>query len=305
MVPQEVIQDQVQQLLRIRDHNGDLVYAARKRLEDTTNAIAEAVAIEDGIQYCKILDGIWEVPWRISLVVKRIQRLREGKQIGVAHVPCSFIIFRKFHQQTDIGLIWSLKAGSVLLQRIQEVLDRRCIARQGASILMDQYAHEEFSNLTVFVPIYELGLYGEGVQKIVEETNGTSSNKTKDNDNNNSAVEEKTDKSYCRRDRNGNEEHAVDDENQESHSSKKSHGDSESIRNKDKERDRDRDREKSSRHRSRDRESERDRKRSSKDRDHDCDREKRDKDKEKERDRDREKEKERDTNQKSGDRDRE
>ena len=80
------------------------MYAAGKRLEDTTNVIAEAVAVEGGIQYCvdhqllplivetdsltmqKILDGIWEVPWRISLVVKRIQRLREGKQIGVAHV---------------------------------------------------------------------------------------------------------------------------------------------------------------------------------------------------------------------------
>ncbi|XP_060170617.1 uncharacterized protein LOC132601555 [Lycium barbarum] len=36
----------------IRDHNGDLVYVAGKILEDTTNVIAEAVAIEYGIQYC-------------------------------------------------------------------------------------------------------------------------------------------------------------------------------------------------------------------------------------------------------------
>ncbi|XP_060210742.1 uncharacterized protein LOC132637707 [Lycium barbarum] len=87
----------------IRNHSGDLMYAGGRRLSDTTNLIVEAVAIKEGVKYCidhlflplivetdsltmrMILDGIWEVPWSISLVVKRIQHLREGRQIQVIH----------------------------------------------------------------------------------------------------------------------------------------------------------------------------------------------------------------------------
>ncbi|XP_060211883.1 uncharacterized protein LOC132639457 [Lycium barbarum] len=78
----------------IRDQNGDLVYAAGKRLEDTTNVIAEAVAIEDGIQYCvdhQLLPLIVETD---SLTMQKILD-------GIWEIPCSFIIFRKFHLQAE------------------------------------------------------------------------------------------------------------------------------------------------------------------------------------------------------------
>ncbi|CAN4114259.1 unnamed protein product [Withania somnifera] len=139
------------------------------------------------------------------------------------------------------------------------------------------------------------------LEKTVEETNGTS---TKSKENNSSAEKEKNEKGYRRKERDGSEEYADDENNRDRRSSKKSRGDGEKDRERDK--DRDRERERSSRHRSRERESERDREGSSKDRDRD--REKRDKEKEKERDRDREKEKERERDRgdrKSRDRDRE
>ncbi|XP_060182298.1 uncharacterized protein LOC132611961 [Lycium barbarum] len=72
----------------IRDSSEEFIYAKVRILTETTNLVAEAVAIEEGIKYCvlhellhvivetdsltmqKVLDVIWEVPWNIALPVR-------------------------------------------------------------------------------------------------------------------------------------------------------------------------------------------------------------------------------------------
>ncbi|XP_059315813.1 uncharacterized protein LOC132066527 [Lycium ferocissimum] len=64
----------------IRDEFGNLIYAGARRLADTTNIIAESVAILDGIEFCikndlmnvmiesdylsvvNIIQGVWDIP---------------------------------------------------------------------------------------------------------------------------------------------------------------------------------------------------------------------------------------------------
>ncbi|XP_059283713.1 uncharacterized protein LOC132037237 [Lycium ferocissimum] len=88
----------------VRNSSGDFLYAMERVLPDTTNLVAEAVAIEEGIKYCishdlfpliietdslttqKILDGIWDAPWSISLTVRNIQRWRKDRDVIVKHV---------------------------------------------------------------------------------------------------------------------------------------------------------------------------------------------------------------------------
>ncbi|XP_059306374.1 uncharacterized protein LOC132057787 [Lycium ferocissimum] len=144
VVHKEVTWSKFKKFSRIRDHNGDLVYAAGKRLEDTTNVIAEVVAIENGIQYC--VDHHQLLPLIVETDSLTMQKMEYGKYHGGYH----------WYHATDIGLTWSLKAGSVLLQWLQEVLPRRCITTQRAIILMDQYAGG-FSSLCRPVLICELG----------------------------------------------------------------------------------------------------------------------------------------------------
>ncbi|XP_060182870.1 uncharacterized protein LOC132612794 [Lycium barbarum] len=70
----------------IRDEVGNLIYARARRISNTTNITAESVAILHGIEFCiknylvlvmiksdslsmiNIIQGIWEIPWKISTV---------------------------------------------------------------------------------------------------------------------------------------------------------------------------------------------------------------------------------------------
>ncbi|XP_059290815.1 uncharacterized protein LOC132044343 [Lycium ferocissimum] len=88
----------------VRNSSGDFLHVMARVLPDTTNLVAEAVAIEQGIKYCishdllpviietdslsmqKILDSIWKVPWSISLTIRSIQRWRKDKDVTVEHV---------------------------------------------------------------------------------------------------------------------------------------------------------------------------------------------------------------------------
>ncbi|XP_060202590.1 uncharacterized protein LOC132631010 [Lycium barbarum] len=90
--------------LYIRNEEGDLIYASGRQFPNTTNIIAEATAIKDGLQYCisnqllpvkletdsltmkNILKGRWEVPWSISMEVNGIQRIRRDKAIQFEHM---------------------------------------------------------------------------------------------------------------------------------------------------------------------------------------------------------------------------
>ncbi|XP_059310971.1 uncharacterized protein LOC132062414 [Lycium ferocissimum] len=88
----------------VRDSSGEFIYAMARILTETTNLVAEVVAIEEGITYCvlhdllpvivetdsltmqKVLDGIWEVPRNIALPVRSIERWMKGKDVSVVHV---------------------------------------------------------------------------------------------------------------------------------------------------------------------------------------------------------------------------
>ncbi|KAH0650670.1 hypothetical protein KY285_032001 [Solanum tuberosum] len=74
----------------IRDHEGNLIVAKGVRLQETTNVIAEAIAIRECLVFCRdnmlsqiiietdslamvhILEGQWEAPWSVALEVRFI-----------------------------------------------------------------------------------------------------------------------------------------------------------------------------------------------------------------------------------------
>ncbi|OIT34934.1 hypothetical protein A4A49_51910 [Nicotiana attenuata] len=69
----------------VRKFNGDLSYAKARRLGVTTHKIAEAVAIKEGLKYCKLLDGLWEVPWCLVMEMHGIKHLRRRGLAKFAH----------------------------------------------------------------------------------------------------------------------------------------------------------------------------------------------------------------------------
>ncbi|XP_059277510.1 uncharacterized protein LOC132031531 [Lycium ferocissimum] len=88
----------------IRNDRGDLMYAAARTLNDTTNICAEAIAIGDGIEYCvthqflpvimetdslallNIIRQIWSIPWNIRMEIRRIQYWSNKGQVQFAHI---------------------------------------------------------------------------------------------------------------------------------------------------------------------------------------------------------------------------
>lgn len=85
----------------IRNEEGVFLYAESIRLEDGTNLVAETIALRLGLEYSlnqrfcpliletdsmslkKILDGEWEVPWSISMDIRRIKALRTKAHVIV------------------------------------------------------------------------------------------------------------------------------------------------------------------------------------------------------------------------------
>ncbi|XP_059288975.1 uncharacterized protein LOC132042454 [Lycium ferocissimum] len=88
----------------IRNEEGDLVYAAAKKLQDGSNLVAEAEAIRMGLRYCldkqlfpliietdsmamkMILAAEWKILWGILMVVEDIQRMRRDPMVTVVHI---------------------------------------------------------------------------------------------------------------------------------------------------------------------------------------------------------------------------
>ncbi|XP_059285591.1 uncharacterized protein LOC132039063 [Lycium ferocissimum] len=89
---------------RIGDDVGNLIYAGARRIADTTNITVESVAVFDGIEYCikndlvpvmiasdslsmiNIIQGVWEIPWKISMEVSKIKFWRNKGQVQFAHI---------------------------------------------------------------------------------------------------------------------------------------------------------------------------------------------------------------------------
>jgi len=87
----------------VRDHNGNLVGAKGVKLVDSSNLMAEAIAIREGLQYCldkhfqqiiietdslsmvNILNGEWESPWSVTMEVNSINRIRNSISVRVQH----------------------------------------------------------------------------------------------------------------------------------------------------------------------------------------------------------------------------
>ncbi|WMV41314.1 hypothetical protein MTR67_034699 [Solanum verrucosum] len=97
----------------VRDSSGNFIYAESSRLLDGNDLIAEAKELVVGLEFCilthytqvemetdsltmkNVLKGIWEVPWEISLEVKKFKELRKSGVIRVEHV------FREGNQMVD------------------------------------------------------------------------------------------------------------------------------------------------------------------------------------------------------------
>ncbi|XP_070041418.1 uncharacterized protein LOC142169055 [Nicotiana tabacum] len=88
----------------VRDHAGDLVFAKAKEIGETTNIVAEAKAIMEGLAYCvgrklhplimetdslvmrKIIDGEWATPWCVGAEVRKIKHIKNNYNIVFQHV---------------------------------------------------------------------------------------------------------------------------------------------------------------------------------------------------------------------------
>ncbi|XP_075082213.1 uncharacterized protein LOC142166789 [Nicotiana tabacum] len=90
--------------LCVRNDAGDVLFAKAEELGLSTNTIAEAKAIVEGLSYCvqkqlhpliiqtdsmlmkKIIDGIWEVPWNIGKEINKINQLKHNFNVIFEHV---------------------------------------------------------------------------------------------------------------------------------------------------------------------------------------------------------------------------
>ncbi|XP_070045233.1 uncharacterized protein [Nicotiana tomentosiformis] len=88
----------------VRDDAGDLIYARSVNLDETTNVVAEAKAILQGLEYCyanslhpliletdclllkKIIEREWEPHWCVMAEVQKIQELRDHFNVIFQHV---------------------------------------------------------------------------------------------------------------------------------------------------------------------------------------------------------------------------
>ncbi|XP_075082433.1 uncharacterized protein LOC142166835 [Nicotiana tabacum] len=120
----------------VRDHAGDLVFAKAKEIGETTNIVAEAKAIVEGLAYCverqlhplimetdslvmrKIIDGEWATPWCIGAEVRKIKHiknnynvvfeyvLREGNSVAdfLGNLAFSFVGTHTFHSFNELPI---------------------------------------------------------------------------------------------------------------------------------------------------------------------------------------------------------
>lgn len=88
----------------IRDWDGNMRYAAAKRIQDGSSIMAEGEKIRFGLEHCiqnqympfeietdslamkKILDEEWDPPWSIVLTVQLIVRMRRSNRVLVTHM---------------------------------------------------------------------------------------------------------------------------------------------------------------------------------------------------------------------------
>ncbi|XP_019241572.1 PREDICTED: uncharacterized protein LOC109221549 [Nicotiana attenuata] len=109
----------------IKDDQGDIVLAVGKQIHETTNTVAEAVAIVEALQFCrsqhmtqvciqtdsmlmkKIITGEWKPPWCIIEEVEEINQLMEGTNCEVSH------IFREGNKLADHLANYALDFGDI------------------------------------------------------------------------------------------------------------------------------------------------------------------------------------------------
>ncbi|KAH0764524.1 hypothetical protein KY285_000395 [Solanum tuberosum] len=88
----------------IRNHYGDFIFAETRKVELSSALEAEVRALGVGLIYCinhnifpliletdslvtkKVLDGVWEVPWSISVEVRGIKSMVETYNVEIKHI---------------------------------------------------------------------------------------------------------------------------------------------------------------------------------------------------------------------------
>ncbi|KAK4737032.1 hypothetical protein R3W88_000729 [Solanum pinnatisectum] len=87
----------------VRDEGGNLIFAEARNVEICTVVVAEVKALRAELKYClengllplimetdslivkKVLDGVWEVPWSISVDIQCIERWMVNVEVEVVH----------------------------------------------------------------------------------------------------------------------------------------------------------------------------------------------------------------------------
>lgn len=87
----------------VRNKCGDLIDAEGTKLSENSNLIAEVIAFRMGLEYCiqhqlislvvekdsltikNILDGVWKVPWCITVEIGKIKFNLQNATVEVVH----------------------------------------------------------------------------------------------------------------------------------------------------------------------------------------------------------------------------
>ncbi|KAK6786457.1 hypothetical protein RDI58_014982 [Solanum bulbocastanum] len=88
----------------LRDREGNLIFAQADEIPETTNVEAETVAIKEAIYHCttrgfprvtiktdslllkNILEGNWEIPWNIRIIMEDTLTLMQYSTVNIEHI---------------------------------------------------------------------------------------------------------------------------------------------------------------------------------------------------------------------------
>ncbi|XP_049359182.1 uncharacterized protein LOC125823854 [Solanum verrucosum] len=92
----------------IRNDQRDLIYVEGKRIGIANNLVAEVVALRMAVK--NMVDGSWDIPWEVSLEIRRIQELMKGMEVVIEHT------FREGNKVADFlaNLVFSFEGTEII-----------------------------------------------------------------------------------------------------------------------------------------------------------------------------------------------
>ncbi|XP_059295549.1 uncharacterized protein LOC132048883 [Lycium ferocissimum] len=175
----------------VRNWLGDLLYAQSETIGESTNVIAEAKAILEGIKYSidmqllplivetdslllkNMVEGEWKVPWGIISYVERIKRLKEMYEVKIQHVYREGTL--KIHSFSELP-----SAGRKLLNLDKHELPNLRISIDIASVCGISFAHP-IEVISISDEHIRVHLFASFMEIFIEEDNQAAEKKSRGN----------------------------------------------------------------------------------------------------------------------------